>query len=68
MEEMGNAYEILVGKPEGKRTLARPRHRWQDIRIDLQEIGGGSMDLFNVAQDRYKWQTVMNTAMKVWVC
>jgi hypothetical protein len=42
MEEMGNAYEILVGKPEGKRTLARPRHRWQDIRIDLQEIGGGA--------------------------
>ena len=42
MEEMRNAYEILVGKTEGKRTLARPRHRWQDIRIDLQEIGGGA--------------------------
>jgi hypothetical protein len=42
MEEMGNAYEILVGKPEGKRTFARFRHRWQDIRIDLQEIGGGA--------------------------
>ena len=43
MEEKRNAYEVLVGKPEGKRTLARPRHRWQDgIRIDLQEIGWGA--------------------------
>jgi len=43
MEEERNTYEVLVGKPEGKRTLVRPRHRWQDdIRVDLQEIGGGA--------------------------
>jgi len=43
MEEERNTYEVLVGKIEGKRTLARPRHRWQDdIRIDLQEIGWGA--------------------------
>ena len=43
MEEERNTYEVLVGKPEGKRTLARPRHRWQDdVRVDLQEIGGGA--------------------------
>ena len=65
MEEMGNAYEILVGKPEGKRTLARPRHRWQDIRSSRNRRG--SMDWFNLTQNRYKWQTVMNTAMKLWV-
>jgi hypothetical protein len=43
MEEERNTYEVLVGKIEGKRMLARPRHRWQDdIRVDLQEIGGGA--------------------------
>jgi hypothetical protein len=43
MEEEGNAYEVLVGKSEGKRTLATPRHRWQDdIRIDLDEMGWGA--------------------------
>ena len=43
MEEKRNAYEVLVGIPEGKRILKRPRHRWQDnIRIDLQEIGWGA--------------------------
>ena len=43
MEEKRNAYEVLVGKPEGRRTLARPRHRWQgDIRIDLKEIRWGA--------------------------
>jgi len=43
MEEKRNAYEVLVGKPEGKRILARPRHRLQDdIRIDLKELGWGA--------------------------
>lgn len=43
MEEKRNAYEVFVGNPEGKRTLARPRHRWQDdTRIDLQEIEWGA--------------------------
>jgi hypothetical protein len=51
--EKRNAYKILVGKPEGKRPLGRPRHRWEDnIRMDLTEIGWGGMDWIDLAQDR----------------
>jgi hypothetical protein len=46
-------YRVLVGKPEGKRPLGRPRRKWEDnIRIDLQEVGGGGMDWIGLAQDR----------------
>jgi hypothetical protein len=48
-----SAYRILVGKPEGKRQLGRPRRRWEDnIKMDLTEIGWGGMDWINLAQDR----------------
>jgi hypothetical protein len=48
-----NACRILVGKPEGKRPIGRPRHRWVDnIKIDLREIGWGGMDWIDLAQDR----------------
>jgi hypothetical protein len=48
-----NAYMILVGTPEGKRPLGRPRHRWEDnIRMDLREIGWGGIDWIDLAQDR----------------
>jgi hypothetical protein len=48
-----NAYRILVGKPEGKRPLGRPRRRWEDnIRMDLREIGWSGMDWIDLAQDR----------------
>jgi hypothetical protein len=51
-EERG-MYRVWVGKPEGKRTLGRPRRRWEDnIRVDLQEVGYGGMDLIGLAQDR----------------
>jgi hypothetical protein len=51
-----NAYRIMVGKPEGKRPLGRPRRRWVDnIKIDLREIGWGGMDWIDLAQDRYQW-------------
>jgi hypothetical protein len=55
MGEKRNAYRLLVGKPEGKRPLGRPRRRWADnIKMDLLEIGWGGMDWIGVAQDRDK--------------
>jgi len=56
--EMG-VYRVLVGKPEGKRPLGRPRRRWVDnIRMDLQEVGCGYMDWIGLAQDRERWWTL----------
>ena len=53
MGEGRGVYRVLVGKPEGKRTLGRPRHRWDDnIKMDLQEVGCGGMDWIDVAQNR----------------
>jgi hypothetical protein len=53
MGEKRNAYRILVGKPEGRRSLGRPRRRWVDnIKMDLREIGWGGVDWFHLAQDR----------------
>jgi hypothetical protein len=55
---------VLVGKPEGKRPLGRPRHRWQDnIKRDLQEVGGDCGDWMERAQDRDMWRTLVNTVM-----
>jgi hypothetical protein len=66
MEEKRNAYRILVGKPEGRRPLGRPRRRCtreDNIRIDLGEIGWGGMDWINLAQDRGQWRALVNTVM-----
>jgi hypothetical protein len=53
-----------VGKPEGKRPLGRPRHRWLDsIKMDLREIGWGSMDWVDMAQNRDQWRALLNTVM-----
>jgi hypothetical protein len=61
MGEKRNAYRLLVGKPEGKRPLGRPRRRWVDnIKMDLLEIGWGSVDWIGLAQDRDKWRALMN--------
>jgi hypothetical protein len=65
MGKKRNAYRILVGKPEGKRPLERPRWRWVDnINVDLREIYGG-MDCMDLAHDRYKWWVLVSTVMNL---
>jgi hypothetical protein len=55
-----------VGKPEGKRPLGRPRHRWEDnITMDLQEVCEGAMDWTDLAQDRVSWPTLVNMLLNV---
>jgi hypothetical protein len=66
MGEKINAYRLLVGKPEGKRTLGRPRLRWVDsIKMDLLEIGWGGVDWIGLAQDRDKWRALVNMVMNL---
>jgi hypothetical protein len=70
---MGGAYSthggevyigFLVGKPEGKRPLGRPRHRWEDnIKMDLQQVECGSMDGIELSQDRDDWRSLVNEVM-----
>ena len=62
-EETG-VHRVLVGKPEGKRPLGRPRRRWEDnIKMDLQEVGGGGADWMELAQDRDRWRALVNKVM-----
>jgi hypothetical protein len=64
--EERNVYIVLMGKPGGKRPLGRPRRRWEDgIRMDLREIGWGSVDRIQLAQDRDRWRALVNTVMKL---
>jgi hypothetical protein len=63
--EKRNAYRILVGNPEGKRPLGRPRRRWVDIKMDLREIGWDGIDWINLAQDRYQWRALLNAVMNL---
>jgi len=59
-------YRVLVGKPEGRRPLGRPRHRWVDnIRMGLQEVGCGYVDLIGLAQDRDRWRTLVSAVMNL---
>ena len=61
-------YRVLVGKPEGRRPLGRPRHRWEDnIKMDLQEVGCGVMDWIELAQEGDSWRDIVNAVMKFWV-
>jgi hypothetical protein len=63
-----NACRILVGNPEGKRPLGRPRHRWVDnIKMDLREIGWGGMDWIDLAKDRDQWRALVNAVMNIQV-
>jgi hypothetical protein len=66
MGEERNVYRVLMGKPEGKRPLGRPRRRWEDgSRMDLREIGWRSVDWVQVAQDRDRWRALVNTVMNL---
>ena len=57
-------YRVLVRKPVGKRPLGRPRRRWEDnIKMDLQEVGYGDMDLIELASDRARWRAHVNEVM-----
>jgi len=62
--ERRGLYRVLVGKPEGKRSLGRTRHRWEDnIKMDLQEVGCGRMDWIELAQDRDRWRALVIAVM-----
>ena len=64
MGEGRGVYMVLVGKPEGTRPLGRPRHRWEDnIKMELQEVGGCCGDWMELAQDRDSWRALVSTVM-----
>ncbi|KAJ4430010.1 hypothetical protein ANN_22218 [Periplaneta americana] len=66
MGESRNAYRVLVGRPEGKRPLRRPRRRWEDnIKMDLREVGYDDRDWINLAQDRDQWRAYVRAAMNL---
>ena len=66
MGEERGAYRALVGKPEEKRPLGRPRRRWVDnIRMDLQEVGCGYVDWIELAQDRDRWRTLVSAVLNL---
>jgi hypothetical protein len=66
MGEKRNVYRLLVGKPEGKRPLGRPRRRWiHNIKMDLLEIGLNVVDWIGLAQDRYSWRALTNSVMNL---
>jgi hypothetical protein len=66
MGEGKNVHRVLVGKPEGKISLGRSRHGWQDgIKMDLREIGWGGVEWINLAQDRDRWRAVVNAVMNL---
>jgi hypothetical protein len=66
MGDKKNTYKILVGKPEGKSPLGRPRRRWVNgVNIDLREIGWGGMDWIDLAQDRDQRRAFVNTVMNL---
>jgi hypothetical protein len=63
-----SVYRVLVGRPEGKRSLKRPRRRWKgNIKMDLREIGIDGANWIRLAQDRFQWRAFVSTIMSIWV-
>jgi len=68
MGEGRGVYRVLVGRPEGKRPLGRPRHRWKDdIKMDLKEIRIYGANWIRLALDRVQWRAIMNTVINLWI-
>ena len=66
MGESRGVYRVLVGKPEGKRSLWRPRRRWENnIKMDIQKMGCEGMDWIQLAQDRYRWRALVSAVMNL---
>ena len=66
MGERRGIYRVLVGKPEGKRPLGKPRRRWEDnIKMDLREVGCGGLDWIELAEDRDRWPALVNVVMNL---
>jgi hypothetical protein len=66
MGERRGTYRVLVGKPEGKRPLGRPRHRWEDnIKMDVEEVGCGGVNWIKLPQDRDSWRVLVNAVMNL---
>jgi hypothetical protein len=66
MGKKRNEYSLLVGKPEGKRPIGRPRRRWvENIKMDVLEIGWGGVDWIGLAQDRDKWRALVNAVINL---
>jgi hypothetical protein len=66
--EKRNAYRLLVGKPERKRPLGRPRRRWlNNIRMDFVEVGWSDVDWIGLAQDKDRWGVLVNSILNLWV-
>jgi hypothetical protein len=66
MGEKSNAYRIFVVKPEARRSLGRPSHRWMNnIKIDVRELSWGGMDWIYLAHDRNQWRALVNTVMNL---
>ena len=64
MGERRRIFRVLMGKPEGKRPLGRPKHRWKDnIKMDLKEVGCGGMDWIELVQDGDRWRALLNPVM-----
>ena len=68
MEQSRNAYRVIVGKPEGKRPLGRPRRRWEDnIKMNLREVGCDPGEWIDLAEDRDQWRAYVTAVMNLWV-